>query len=178
MIKTYQLLLLLTGACFFWGCEDKEMNEPEIENPMVFTLDINDITPTEANGALLGNPDVTDWTLNDVWPEVIENLFEDYSDYDFSCTPNNDLTVFPAYPNPGNGIFSIIVQKPAEAKVSFEFVNQYGTALNEIKGVTEFPVTIAANQFVPEQDSFVRVYYIVSTSDNCGFKGHGDIQLK
>ncbi len=178
MLKTHNVLLLLSIFLLFTSCEDKEVTEPAIENPMIYTLDINDITPTDANGALLGNPDNTDWTLDEEWSGVIESLFDDHDDYDYDCSLANDINIYPAYPNPGNGIFSLSMQIPEDSKVSFEFVNKYATSLNEINDITSGPLTINAQQFVPDQDSFVRVYYLLSTSDNCGFRGHGDIQLK
>lgn len=179
MPKTNLILYLI--ASFFLcciSCGDNETEVPEIENPMIFILDINDITPTDESGALLGSPDDTDWTLDEEWPVVIEDLFEEFDSLDYSCIIPNDLTVYPAYPNPGNGTFFISIQKPNDAKVSFEFVNQFGTSLNTLKDITSANIAINTNQFVPPQDSFVRVYYLLSTIDNCAFRGHGDIQLK
>lgn len=179
MPKTvYVLCLIGSFLLFCCSCGENDATEPEIENPMIFTLDINDITPTDASGALLGAPDNSDWTFDEDWPIVIENLFEEYDSLDHSCDIPMNINVYPAYPNPGNGTFFISMQKPNEAKISLEFVNKYGSSLNELKDITGTNISIDANLFVPAQDSFVRVYYLLSTLDNCAFKGHGDIQVK
>jgi|GEM_PF-1610955 len=171
------ITFILSILLFTISCGD-EGPPNDIEDPQVFTFDLSEITPTDANGALLGNPDETDWTLDEEWPEIIQDLFEDYNSYEHTCPASNDLIIYPAYPNPGSGVFSISMERPTDSTFDLLLVNQFGAILGESLDITGNNISISTEQLVPEQDSFVRVYYRLTTIDNCAFLGHGDIQLK
>jgi len=171
------ITFLLAIFLFTISCGD-EGPPNDIEDPQVFTFDLSEITPTDANGALLGNPDETDWTLDEEWPETIQDLFEDYDSYEHTCPTPSDLIIFPAYPNPGTGVFSIAMQRPSDSTCDFIMVDQFGSSLLEILNISGNNIPINTEQIVPEQDSFVRVYYLLRTIDNCAYRGHGDVQIR
>lgn len=171
MIK---VLLFILVACFY-SCSDDTNDNGTNEN---LVLDISQITPTDASGQLIGGADASDWTLNEIWPIEIIELFSGIENVNQLCTPPTELKIFPAYPNPNSGIFSLSIQKPDGITVDIHIVDSLANTLKSIDNIDANAVTFNAEEFTTSNDTFVRLYYLMSSDDNCKFTGHGDIKIK
>jgi len=137
-------------------------------------------TNTYFDGSIIGYEDLTDWTLDDFWFPCEKNLFSNYNitNLDNNCDSQPMFYISHAYPNPSSDVVCINMTSEQALSSYFVFVNRSFNVINEIENfqfVGEYTKCFDLSS-VPN-NSLIRCYYIFS-SDNCTYKGHGDIKIK
>lgn len=160
-----KILLISIASVILLSCEP-ETNTP-VENKIYFT----GISKTDSNGSTL-SIDTTDWKTNDIWSMKELNLFK--SLHQSGCALPYDYKII-AYPNPGNGVIALFIDKPADARVELRLVDENFNTLISNDSITQNNIHLNASTF-GIQDT-VRLYYKF-VEYNCEWKGHGDILIQ
>lgn len=136
------------------------------------------ITTTDISGAYTGFFDSTDWQLNDSWQIKEKQLFADYNLYKYDCPADSNYLIV-GYPNPTVDFeFKLHFEKDSTVRVDFRVVNQNFEKLISLDSLYKNNIAFTFRDIVGENDSILRIYYRFVTGSNCGFIGHGDIQIE
>ncbi|RLD41306.1 MAG: hypothetical protein DRI89_10035 [Bacteroidetes bacterium] len=165
-------LVLISILIAIESC-NKHSNEPDSS-----IIEFKGITTTDIYGQFTGIYDSTDWQQNDNWQIFEKQLFSDFDMYNYGCPiDSNNLIV--GYPNPiVDFMFKLHLEKDSTTRVDFRIVNQNFETLISVDSLYKNQIALTFKDIVSENDSIFRVYYRFVTVNNCGFIGHGDIQLK
>jgi hypothetical protein len=157
---------LIASSCV----ENSEDDNPPMDDTIFFT----GITPTDPNGLALGDPDPTDWRFDDEWTEQEAALFPEEPTFALGCMPNINYEIM-AFPNPSNGIFSLLFQKESTTQVELRLVNEDFNTLISIDEVAQDIIQLNAGTFGIKDT--VRLYYRF-IEGNCEYRGPGDIVIE
>jgi hypothetical protein len=176
------LTIILFFSLFINAKCKKEKQDEKEETPKI---DVSKITTTDIGGASLGTVDNTDWTIDANWTSEELALFQTPSSQQLSGTETESITVFPAFPNPLNNVFTFVIaitkitciqlvvtDDRLNVKERFIFKNALpgsGISLSQIK--------LDASKY--DNNTNYRVYYgFYSVTDDLYLKGHGDIRIQ
>lgn len=148
------------------NCKQENVS-PQIEKKIYFT----GLTKTDIAGDIITN-DATDWKANDTWVKQESDLFT--SSYQTTCNPSHNYKII-AFPNPGNGIFFLFIDKTPSTRVALRLVDENFKVLISNDSITQTNIAFDAQRFGIKDT--VRLYYMF-IENNCEFKGHGDILIQ
>lgn len=164
MLSRFLLILLATAA----SCRPEPM-APEPEPTPAFS----GISPTDFNGAALGDPDTTDWRLDDAWLPAEAALFPGANTP--LCASPEGFTIYPAYPNPCGDVLGLGFVSQPQALWDFVLVDE---KLVPLRRIESFAAATGPNSIQIDLSSFpkdtLRLYYRIR-SEACVLRGHGDI---
>ena len=146
-------------------------------------IDFSQISPVDANGAVLGLGDETDWQVRESWNHLEKILFPSFPFLSVNLTDTIEL--LPGYPNPCLDVFSFsFMSNRAVQKIHYVFVNDNFEVLHQ--GIIEsdsFDVGFNTVNYNLEATTaltsipagqYFRQYYIIET-ENSQLIGHGDL---
>ncbi len=116
--------------------------------------------------------DPTDWTFTDKWSTKEAGLFQ--SSYQTTCSPDASYEIL-VYPNPNNGVFTLSVKKPLNAKLEIRLVDKNFKTLIANDEIVSSTIQLNASTFGIK--GVVRLYYKL-VDNNCEFRGHGDVKIQ
>lgn len=143
-------------------------------------IDISGYTATDALGNPMGSTDASDWTVNESWSNDEENVFSGIPTGDLTGTNAGTVSMYPAYPNPCQNMYSITVTATTSCNMRFVLVNENLTILQsgtyEVDpGTSTYSIYIDSN--IP--DGLYRMYYSFEAQSMPMFhKGHGDVMIQ
>lgn len=160
--------ILLPFLLAFGACRPEPVT-PDSDPIPTFT----GISPTDFNGAPLGDPDTSDWRLDDVWIPAETALFP--SAPAATCTASAGFSVYPAYPNPCGDVVALTFLSQPNALWDLVLVDG---DLKPLRNILAFSATQGANNLQFDLSAFpsdtLRLYYRVRFND-CLLRGHGDL---
>lgn len=166
---------VLTITCFalliFLGCKEKEPDTP-LPAPEYPTF--SGITSTDLLGVVIGAGDSTDWTLNDTWVAEEKALFADINDYAQGCPPDTGIGVFPVFPNPDNGVFTLSTTQSTGTRVAYRIVDQNFNLLSTSDSLEADTLQFNLPNAGSPTQPLIRMYYMFVVGDSCAYLGHGD----
>jgi hypothetical protein len=155
------------------------------ENEILPKIDVSKITPTDITGALTGTADNSDWKVDANWTNEELALFQTPSSEQLSGTETESITVFPAFPNPLNNVFTFVI---ATSKITCIQLVVTDDRLN-VKdrfifknvlpgsGISLAQIKLDASKYLSNTN--YRVYYaFYSVTDGLYQYGHGDIRIQ
>jgi hypothetical protein len=160
-------LLAIGLLLLFFACNKNTEDDTPPESPGI--IQFKGITSTDENGQIIGNPDTTDWRIDDVWSEEEASLFS--SSFDTNCTPSYDYQIG-VFPNPCNNVFSVFSDQSENTVLEVRLVTDQLQTLLSDNDLQEGVVQLILFDY-DIQDT-ARLYYRF-IEDNCEFRGHGDI---
>lgn len=154
------------------------------KDPVTKVLDFSRITTTDDQGYILGIADSTDWTFDSIFlaKELALLNFND-TNVKVTDTLTGNVTIQPAYPNPGVGIVALSLNTERECKFKIVCVN------DEMQTLYYHMVRLSGGDYTAQYNfttstSFhkpanYRIYYgFYNSRDSLYYKGHGDIRLE
>lgn len=169
-----RIILLLSTFCLFLisGCK----------KATPFTIDVSNITSTDALGNILGNPDNTDWTMDAEWSETEISFFRT-DPVDLTGTSVAAISMQPAYPNPTQ-TRSVTFQFTASAitylriaLVDVQLRKQSFYSFLTVAGLNAFHIPFEEAKF-PANKNYRLYYSFDAVGSTMYFKGHGDITIR
>lgn len=157
--------LTFIAVIVLFGCHDE--GPAPAETKIYFT----GITRTDITAYVITN-DTTDWTTNDIWSEKESDLFS--TTHLTTCNIPYPYHII-AYPNPGNGIFSLHIDKNLAAHLDVVLVDENFNKLITTDSIIHNSIAFDAGTFGIHDT--VRLYYKF-VNNNCEFRGHGDIVIE
>ncbi len=131
------------------------------------------ITFTDPNGAFLGDPDTTDWRLDEVWLPAEAALFPSANTP--LCASAEGFAIYPAYPNPCGDVLGFGFVSASNAILDLVLVDEKLVPLRRVEGYATVP---GANNLQLDLAGFpidtLRLYYRIRTG-SCVLRGYGDI---
>ena len=162
-MRACTLLLLLTAMA---ACRPEPVT-PDPIPPFTGT------SPTDFNGAALGDPDTSDWRLDDAWFPAEAALFP--AGPTATCPSPSGAAVFPAYPNPCGDVLSLAFISPSNALWDMVLVDG---DLEPLRRIESFAASPGTNNLQFDLSPFpadtLRLYYRMRL-DGCVLRGHGDV---
>lgn len=159
------ILFALLSIAIISGCDKDPINPTE---PKIY---FKGITITDIQGIIISE-DTSDWTTNDTWSIKEGNLFS--TTYYLGCLPQHNNKII-GYPNPGDGVFALHIQKDSSTRIEFRLVDENFNTLITHDSIYQNNIALDARTF-GIQDT-VRLYYKF-IENNCEFRGHGDILIR
>lgn len=173
MSTHYKMLfsLFLAATMTFMSCNEDPDPLPPDPTPTGPIIEISGFTFTDEQGVPTSSVDPTDWQLDDVWPDEVNDLFEDLPAL---CAPSSEYAMT-AFPNPAPDGFLLSPTFPAGSTYSFRMVDEDLNIVTQLDNAN-YPA-VPFSDVSAEVDTF-RIYYIFTDPANCVFQGHGDIILQ
>jgi hypothetical protein len=164
-MKARSIIFLTLALSLSLGC--KKDNNPDL-------IDISGITETDIDGNIIGDVDQTDWKLNDTWPQIIENLFNQDNPAHLLPTEQSPLQVtVSCYPNPArHGI--MYLNFPSNMYSDVRIVDSNLNIYYE-HDYQDFS-SLALNGSLFKNKQLYRVYYKLYYEDKV-YRGHGDFKF-
>ncbi len=154
--------LLLFAFAFLLSCKKEE---PIVKEDNIY---FKGITAKDDNGVPISN-DSTDWNIKDSWMDKEKNLFSKH--YKTDCQPGFDYLI-DLYPNPNNGIFSLYLKMPNDARLDLRMVDRSYNLLFSKDSIEVNLISFNLENLVLKDT--VRMYYKFVNA-GCEYRGHGDI---
>jgi hypothetical protein len=169
------LLMLVLIGIYFTSCKDDTVNAT--------TIDFSKYTLTDEAGALISEADTTDWNNDLVWTKGEEALVGFNDTVIVRDSTAGKVQVSPAFPNPNNGRFNLLVTTERECKMHYAFVDDKLQVLSYgARKFTTEPAQMAfdfSNATAFDKNETYRIYYaFYIVGDSLIYKGHGDIRIE
>lgn len=147
-----------------------------------FTIDVSNITATDALGNPIGSEDNTDWTMDANWSETEKSFFRT-DPVDLSGTTIATITMQAAYPNPTetrNITFlftasSITYLRIALVDAQLNKLSFY--SFTTVVGLNAIRIPFEETKF-PANKNYRLYYSFDAPGTLMYYKGHGDITIK
>lgn len=147
-----------------------------------FSIDLSQITETDALGNISGQADPTDWGMDSLWSEN-ENLLFLSDPIDLSESKQAVISMNPLFPNPvsnRNATFSFNSSDTSFVRIAIVNEQLKRLAFFTLKtssGLNAFSIPFPESDF-PASRKY-RIYYSFDTFSKPGyFKGHGDVSIR
>jgi hypothetical protein len=174
MFKNISITVFIFSALLFTSCGKQDNTEPVPDYPTFANY-----TSTDIQGQIISAADSDDWRKNDLWVGNVASLIS-YSNNYVPCDADTQSIVYPAYPNPTNGIVNLSFDIEPTTAVTYRIVNQTfnviasGDTIKSTSNNLTIPVDLTAQVTANE---LVRVYYAIIKNNSCAYRGHGDIKI-
>ncbi len=146
-----------------------------------FTIDVSNITSTDAQGNIIGSPDNTDWTMDAEWSETEKSFFRT-DPVDLTGTSVAAIAIQPAYPNPTQSR-SVTFQFTAStitylriALVDVQLRKQSFYSFLTVVGLNAFQIPFEEAK-LPANKNYRFYYSFDAPASPMYFRGHGDIKV-
>lgn len=162
--SNYRRFYLVLVQAFLFSCTKDEFISKESN------INFGGITTTDVQGVPI-LIDSTDWNTDDSWNDKEAKLFN--KKFKTDCLPGFEYFIG-IFPNPNNGNFMVILDKPDNAIFDLRLVDRtYNVVLSKD--------SVASKQFNLNltnitKDTFRMYYKFINAG--CEFRGHGDIVFK
>ena len=165
--------LLFSGALLIASCRKDRDTPASTPVASPHCTPVSGFTPRDVQGALMADPDTTDWRTREPWCPFVEGLFPARDGLHWSSEA--DSTELFAFPNPTEGSFMFNALR-MNGYVDIRVVDMDGGLLHAVDSAmaSTFYFDLAGHGL--HNGELVRVYYRMVGPDGAMVRGQGDIR--